>query len=195
MARPREFDEIEAMDSAVHVFLNKGYEAASLMDLLGAMKLSKSSLYNSFGTKHELFLSALDHYIHNNEKKLNHIIEAQSTSREKIEAILLAVMNEKNDDSGRGCFLHNSAIEVLPEDALALEKIQSGLSRFKEIYIPIIEEGQRNGEISSQKSADSLADFLLCTILGFRSFARAITDEQRLKNLISLVVDTVCQRP
>lgn len=190
MARPREFDEIEAMDSAVAVFRNKGYEASSLMDLLAAMKLSKSSLYNSFGTKHELFLSAIDHYVHKNEKVLHSLLEEKETARDKLEAIFLAILAEPTEDDGRGCFLHNSAIEVLPEDEMALEKIQAGLSRFQTMYLDIIREGQSKGEISDRHSAESLSDLLLCMILGFRSLARAHKDETRLKKLVNTAMDS-----
>lgn len=192
MARPREFDETEAMNSAVAVFHAKGYGASSLIDLLSAMKLSKSSLYNSFGTKHELFLSALDHYTHMNEKNLETLIQGKSTAREKLEAILTALVTASNEADNRGCFLHNSAIEVLPGDDLALEKIRHGLARFKEFYINIIQDGQAKGEISDRHDADTIADFLLSFILGFRSFSRAVNDEARLKNLVKMAMDTVC---
>ena len=62
MARPREFDVDDALDRAMNVFWAKGYEATSMSDLMAAMDLSKSSLYDTFGSKHELFLSALQRY-------------------------------------------------------------------------------------------------------------------------------------
>ncbi|MCH7554884.1 MAG: TetR family transcriptional regulator, partial [Proteobacteria bacterium] len=61
-ARPREFDTTQALDRAMRVFWAQGYDATSLCDLLCAMGLSKSSLYETFGSKHELYLAALDHY-------------------------------------------------------------------------------------------------------------------------------------
>ena len=49
MARPREFEPRQALEHAMGVFWTKGYEAASLADLIGAMGISKSSLYETYG--------------------------------------------------------------------------------------------------------------------------------------------------
>ena len=62
MARPREFDETKALDCAVELFRQQGYEATSVRDLTEHMQISRQSLYNTFGDKHQLFLSALDRY-------------------------------------------------------------------------------------------------------------------------------------
>ena len=62
MARPREFDANDALEQAMQVFWDKGYQSASLNALTEAMGISKSSFYEAFGSKHELYLSALEHY-------------------------------------------------------------------------------------------------------------------------------------
>ena len=62
MGRPREFNTEEALEKAMKVFWAQGYEAASLHDLTRAMAISKSSFYDTFGSKHDLFISAIKHY-------------------------------------------------------------------------------------------------------------------------------------
>ena len=62
MGRPKTFDETAALDQAMQVFWAKGYAPTSLTDLLAATGLSKSSLYETFGSKHDLFLKALERY-------------------------------------------------------------------------------------------------------------------------------------
>ena len=62
VGRPRGFDAEEALERAMRVFWEKGYEGASLDDLTGAMGITKNSLYRAFGNKEELFLKALDRY-------------------------------------------------------------------------------------------------------------------------------------
>ena len=62
MARPKAFNEDEALAAAMEVFWRTGYERASLDVLLQAMGISKQSLYDTFGDKRALYLKALAHY-------------------------------------------------------------------------------------------------------------------------------------
>ena len=59
MARPREFNESEPLGDAMQLFWQCGYENASLSEITRATGLSISSLYDTFGSKHELLLSSL----------------------------------------------------------------------------------------------------------------------------------------
>lgn len=60
--RPRGFDEHQALDQAVRVFWEHGYEGASMSELTAAMGINKPSLYAAFGSKEELFRRALARY-------------------------------------------------------------------------------------------------------------------------------------
>ena len=62
IGRPRGFDADEALQRAMVVFWERGYEGASLTDLTGAMGITKTSMYAAFGNKEELFGKALQRY-------------------------------------------------------------------------------------------------------------------------------------
>jgi len=62
MARLKEFNEEDALDKAVAIFWNKGYNGTSAQDLVTHLGLSRSSLYDTFGDKHSLFIKALQRY-------------------------------------------------------------------------------------------------------------------------------------
>src|SRR3954470_22891429 len=63
--RPRTFDRDQALARAMQAFWEKGYEAASMQDLLGAREISAPSLYAAFGDKEALFLEAVQRYHEN----------------------------------------------------------------------------------------------------------------------------------
>ncbi|MEV7425734.1 MULTISPECIES: TetR/AcrR family transcriptional regulator [unclassified Streptomyces] len=62
IGRPRGFDTDEALERAMRVFWEQGYEGASLTDLTNAMGITRTSMYAAFGNKEELFRKALERY-------------------------------------------------------------------------------------------------------------------------------------
>lgn len=62
LGRPRGFDADEALERAMKVFWEQGYEGASLTDLTSAMGITRKSMYAAFGNKEDLFRKALDRY-------------------------------------------------------------------------------------------------------------------------------------
>ncbi len=57
MRTSRKPDErrIEILDTAMNLFLNKGYENTSVEDITNTMKVAKGSFYNYFKSKQEVF--------------------------------------------------------------------------------------------------------------------------------------------
>src|ERR1700712_2532842 len=60
--RPLSFDRDAVLEQAMHVFWERGYEAASIADLTSAMGITPPSLYAAFGDKAKLFLEAIERY-------------------------------------------------------------------------------------------------------------------------------------
>src|SRR5512146_693687 len=118
MARPQEFETTEALRNAMRVFWSKGYEAASLADILAATGLSKSSLYATFGDKRELFLAAFDAYRTGRLEYLQQTLENGQPARQSIETFFRqGVAHSQEETRGRGCMTANEAVELAPRDA------------------------------------------------------------------------------
>jgi len=107
MARPREFNETEALDRVVEVFWERGFEGTSIADLQEATGLGRQSLYNAFGGKRELFLRALDRYAARNA-----VQDRGSLGRglDALERFMLGSV-EFLSDGGRGCFMTKALLE------------------------------------------------------------------------------------
>ena len=60
MARQKEFDLEEVLDKAVALFRQRGYAATGVEDLVSYLGIGRGSLYATFGSKHGLYLAALD---------------------------------------------------------------------------------------------------------------------------------------
>jgi len=62
LGRPAAFDKETALDTAMRLFWERGYEGTSMADLSAAMKIHPSSIYAAFGDKQELFALAAKRY-------------------------------------------------------------------------------------------------------------------------------------
>ncbi len=61
--RPIGFDKEAALEAAMLLFWERGYEGTSMSDLTSAMGLNPSSIYAAFGDKHALFSLAIERYL------------------------------------------------------------------------------------------------------------------------------------
>src|SRR5258707_10856199 len=61
--RPAVFDRCVALNAAMKLFWERGYEGTSFDDLIAAMGVSASSFYNSFGSKEALYCEATRSYL------------------------------------------------------------------------------------------------------------------------------------
>ena len=113
MARPREFNESEALGGAMLLFWQRGYENASLSDITQAMGLSKSSLYGTFGSKHELLLSSLQYYVENMIEPSLTVLEEEPSPRAAIAKRFEMVIEGITGPGPRcGCLIVNSTLEL-----------------------------------------------------------------------------------
>jgi AcrR family transcriptional regulator len=87
MGRPRGFAEDIALEAAMRVFWEKGYEGATLADLTEAMGINRSSLYASFGDKEAIFRMAMARYAEGPAAYLKKALQ-EPTVRTVVEALL-----------------------------------------------------------------------------------------------------------
>ena len=110
--RPRQFDTDEVLNNLVDLFWEKGYAAASMTDIVDATGLNKSSLYNSFGSKEEMFGLAIDHYLSMRTAVL-HGVRDGTSGLEDVFAFIDAVYQESTGPMrSRGCLAVNSTTEL-----------------------------------------------------------------------------------
>src|SRR5258708_13631835 len=104
MARPREFDEVTALEAAIDCFWRHGYEATSVRDLADKMGISAPSLYNTYGHKHALFVQALERYLDHSTrtpiKPLEDSLPPKQAIRRFIEEIIERSVNDRERRRG-----------------------------------------------------------------------------------------------
>ena len=189
MARPREFDTAQVLEQATRVFWAKGYAASSLRDLIAAMGISKSSFYEAFDSKHDLYLLVLDGYI---DKISDQLVFTLGQGPSPRTAIAIAFNDIVDGAIARGerlgCLLANAAAEVPGDDASAAERISGGLARLEEAYYEAIVRAQRSREVPAEHDARALARFLTTSANGLQLMTKATSDRVALYDVARVVL-------
>jgi AcrR family transcriptional regulator len=110
VARPREFDENDVLEKALHVFWVRGYEGASMAELLAAMGITNSSLYKAFGSKEDLFRRITERY-RDDYLGFRQVALAEPTPRRIVERLLLGTVDLLTGEATPpGCLEVNGAL-------------------------------------------------------------------------------------
>ncbi|MGW2602316.1 TetR/AcrR family transcriptional regulator [Streptomyces klenkii] len=193
MARPRKFDEERAVDAALEAFWTAGYEATSTQDLCEATGLGRSSIYNAFKSKHDLFRRALLRYMECKTENVEVILGGEPPVRDKLRTLLDVVVEEEGlyAEDGRGCLVVNSCIELAARDADVARVLERDYQRRFELLKAAIESGQRDGDIDRAKDAGALAHFVIAAIGGLRVSARAGVGRDALEGIVRTTLDAI----
>ncbi|SHN47660.1 TetR/AcrR family transcriptional regulator [Cryptosporangium aurantiacum] len=193
MARPRQFDEQDAVSTATDVFWRRGYHATSVRDLGAELHLTPSSLYRTFTDKHTLFLRALDHY------RATETVQAQrllaSTGRPIREVLrewmVWLVTCQSGEEPGRGCFVVNTTTELGGGDVEVRRRIEASFEVTRESLRSLLQEGRRTGQLSDGLDIDAAVEMLFTTVLGLRVRERAGHDVAHLTTAIDYALQAL----
>lgn len=189
MGRPREFNTDEALEQAMNVFWEKGYDSASLCDLIDAMSISKSSFYETFNSKHDLFLDTIDHYLDTVTRQAIAFLDSDVPGREAIEALFNSILDEAiNDEQQRGCYLSNCSGQIAAGDAKVTERVRAGARSFEDAFYRAVVRGQEAGQISSNQDARALARYFVSSVNGLRLTAKSNTDRTALNDIVRVIL-------
>ncbi|MBD1392006.1 TetR/AcrR family transcriptional regulator [Mucilaginibacter glaciei] len=189
MARTKDFDETEVLTKAVNLFWLKGYSATSMQDLVDELGISRSSLYDTYGDKHTLFLKALESYQCANSGQFAQIIAGDGSSKEIIRALLeFFIDGLLNDTCQKGCFMVNAEVEVGLHDKEVSDMIQKNDQNTEDAFYRVIKTGQERGEITNPQDARALARFLFNTVKGIQVTAKSTSERAVFDDIIGLTV-------
>ncbi|MEP7102257.1 MAG: TetR/AcrR family transcriptional regulator [Burkholderiales bacterium] len=183
--RPLSFDRDTALDKAMHVFWEHGYEAASISDLTAAMGITPPSLYTAFGDKAQLFLEAIERYATGPGGFGQRALDEEPTARGAIERLL----NEAADELTQECHpLGCMMVMATTNCSVAAEHIQNALVKRRALGVGAmqarIQRGVDEGELPAGTDAGALANFYATVYQGMSMQAK---DGMSRKSLLASV--------
>ncbi|MCP2358947.1 AcrR family transcriptional regulator [Nonomuraea thailandensis] len=185
MGRPREFSDEAAVEAAMKVFWEKGYEATTTQDLCAATGLGRGSLYNAFGSKHHLYEQALRHYAATRaEAQLQSLAEPGSV-KDRLRDLMIGVIDADMEDPGRrGCLALNAAGEAGGRTGAVPGLVRRQFDDLEQAIHRLVLVGQAAGELPAGRPALQVARAFQSAYYGLRVLAKVTDDRDALLDVV-----------
>jgi TetR/AcrR family transcriptional repressor of nem operon len=184
VARTKEFDPDAALQSALELFWRRGYEATSMADLVEYLGIGRASIYATFGSKHELYLKALDRYSETRDPFLLAELSQPGPALPAVRSVVRRFAAEAASPEGRlnGCFITNTAAELAPHDPAAARRVEISWEHVETLLHSALVRAQAQGELPEGREPRALARMLLVLLQGVRIVGKASDDPARVRD-------------
>ncbi len=161
MGRKISFNKEHALNKAMHLFWEKGYDATYISDLIETMGISRSTLYDSFGDKDALFKLVLEQYKNYGSQKRN-LLFSDTNTKESLKSFFYQHIEKcYSDDIPKGCIITNSSLLIGQINPSIEEILINDFNELEKAFKQVIEEGKKKGEISQEDDTELVAYSLL----------------------------------
>ncbi len=172
--RPRGFDMDEALDQAMHLFWEHGYEATSLSQLKAAMGgISASSFFAAFGSKEALFRTVLDRYAQTHGQVVAPLHDPALKPRDAVEQALRGSARMQTDPAHPlGCFVVLTTANSSPENRHLQTLLATERQRNRDGLRACVERAVARGDLRADTDVTGLATVLDGVLVGLATQAR-----------------------
>jgi AcrR family transcriptional regulator len=187
--RPRVFDPDEALDKALQIFWNRGYEGTSLAELTETLGVNKPSLYAAFGNKEELFMKALSKYTTGPVAFVRDVVN-EPTARAVAQRFLYEAAEFLTQPSHpKGCMVVQGALS----GGESAEMVKKVLIQYRAAYEKLLtkrfEQAKSDGDLPSDASPQALAKYLATLHQGMSVQATSGASKEELLAIADLALD------
>ncbi len=172
--RPRGFDRTAALDAAMRLFWEHGYEATSLTQLKTAMGgLSSASFYAAFTSKEALFREAVRRYLDTHGQAVASLWDRTVSARDAVEQALRRSARMQSDPSHPlGCLVVMSTLTSAPQNSHLQALLATERKANRAAFAGLIRRAVADGELGARTDAEGFATLLDGYLVGLSTQAR-----------------------
>jgi TetR/AcrR family transcriptional repressor of nem operon len=192
--RPREFDHDDVLRIAFDQFWRNGVRGTSLSDIARDAGVQRGSLYNAFGSKEALFLTAYERYAGEYVNSLQKAL-GSGTLRKRLTAFFdLTIRNFRSGSPPRGCPTTRGLMELGSAEGEGLDEnarqaFANLMDRITGLIQDALSEGAERGEFKGDPAVVAL--HIATVTRGLAVLERAFGDEAQLRKIAAHTVDLV----
>ncbi|MER7080518.1 transcriptional regulator, TetR family [Saccharopolyspora kobensis] len=182
MARTKEFDPEVALQRALELFWERGYEATSTAELVAHLGVARASIYATFGDKRRLYLKALERYLRITDESVVGVLSA-GPALAGVHRLIDRYAEKAAADAERvGCMVVNAAVESSSRDAEVHRLVESSWSFLEASLTSALARARAEGDLPADREPRALARMLLVFFQGIQVMGRAPADADRIRD-------------
>jgi TetR/AcrR family transcriptional repressor of nem operon len=178
MARTKQFDPDAVLDAAMRIFWQLGYDGTSTAHLVNELGVGRASLYDTFGSKRELYLAALDRFLAGRGSPPDDLFAAGDSALEAIQHFLMLNAVPPPEGDPAGCFAVNATVESSDAYADTAWRLEGNRSRLESALYSALLRARADGELAAHVDPRAAASMLVALNTGLKVLMRA-GDHQR----------------
>ncbi|MBK5548087.1 TetR/AcrR family transcriptional regulator [Pseudomonas sp. TH04] len=194
MGRPRNFDRDHAVEQALHLFWEHGYDATSLAQLKAGLGggISAPSFYAAFGSKEALFDECVQRYLATYAQVTECLWDDTLPPREAIEtALRQSTRMQCEDGHPKGCMVALGVMSApSPENARVAEALTQSRARTRAGIVACVERAIRAGQLPDTLDAPVMATVFDSFLQGVSILARDDVAHATLDAAITQLMQT-----
>ncbi|MBL7930684.1 MAG: TetR/AcrR family transcriptional regulator [Bacteroidia bacterium] len=192
MPKVKQFDRVKVLDAASTIFHQKGYNGTSIDEILKATGLSRSSLYDTFKDKHNLYLQSLEHYKGKEKEFYDNVDQKKLNGLQKIEHLFKEVVNHLvNNPGDNGCLMVNAAAEMSKQCEKTAEVICNNKDNMQELFANWLAEAQESKAIKLSNPPKSYGPYLYNALCGLKILSQSGSSKSELNNVVKVTMDAL----
>jgi len=190
MPRHKEFDYDEKLIIARNLFWEKGYNATSMHDIVAALGLNRSSIYDTYGNKHDLFLKCLSNYAAFKEDQYLKATHSKNSAIEALEFMVRDVVEQTLFDN-KACLIVNTIFEVASSDQEIKQFLLTTGSTLQSIIEKTIVQALKDGDINSTKNPAVIARYILSSFSSYWSHYILTQNKKEVLEMVDFLMEQI----
>lgn len=192
--RPRNFDRDDAVEQAMQLFWQHGYDSTSLALLKAQLGggISAPSFYSAFGSKETLFDECVQRYLETFAQVTQCLWDENLPPRQAIEtALRQSARMQCEDGHPKGCMVTLGVMSAPSlENARVVEALTRSRARTRAGILACVKRGMSSGELPANTVAPALATVFDSFLQGISILARDDTSIEVIDAAITQVLMT-----
>ena len=184
------------METAIEQFIQQGFQATSIADIMKAAHMGLGTFYNYFESKDELLHCLLDNLAVQLQQRLQELAAEQKSRAEILRQMVL--MAARLVDSNKYVLPLFLSAGARPEQAMVEDKKEAKDDHkahgpaFMSMFLKLVKEGQASGEFRQDVSAEIITEMFHSLFQAAAFSSLPLSFEENIAMKLRLIIDGIC---